>query len=81
MSTQEIMSQVESLSLAEKMSLLEALVQSLKAEAPVSEKIKAEEEAHREEIRRRRREFKIKAFHLGGDVHVDREELYAERGL
>lgn len=81
MSTQEIISQVESLSLAEKMSLLEALVQSLKAEPPLSEKIKAEEEAHREEIRRRRREFKVETFNLGCDVQVDRDELYAERGL
>lgn len=81
MSTQEILSQVESLSLAEKMSLLEALVQSLKTEAPLSGKSQEEEEAHREEVRRRRREFKVKAFHLGSDVHVDRDELYAERGL
>ncbi len=81
MSTQEIMSQVERLSLAEKMSLLEALVQALKTEAPLSGKSKEEEEAHREEIRRRRREFKVEAFNLGCDVHVDRDELYAERGL
>ena len=80
MSTQEIVSQVESLSLAEKVALLEALVQSLKTEVPLPDKSK-EEEAHREEIRRRRREFKVKAFHLGSDVHVDRDELYAERGL
>ncbi len=35
----------------------------------------------KEEIRRRRREFKVEAFDLGGEVTIDREELYSERGL
>jgi hypothetical protein len=80
MSTQEILSQVESLSLSERMALLEAILQSIKAEIkdPEEEKKKA---AEWEEVLRRRREFKVEGFHLGGEVHVDRDELYAERGL
>ncbi len=36
---------------------------------------------HKEQIRRRRREFKVEAFDLGGEVTIDRDDLYAERGL
>jgi len=80
MSTQEILSQVESMSLSERMAILEAIVSSIKAEIqdPEEEKRKA---AEWEEVLRRRREFKVEGFHLGGDVHVDRDEIYAERGL
>lgn len=80
MSTQEILTQVGSLSLSERMALMEAILQSVKAEIEDPEaKRKAAEEW--EEIRRRRREFKVKGFHLGGEVHVDRDEIYSERGL
>jgi hypothetical protein len=80
MSTQEIISQVGSLSFSERMALLEAIVQSLKAEIknPEAEKKSTE---HQEEIRRRRREFVIPTFDLGCDVIVDRDEIYADRGL
>jgi len=80
MSTQEILSQIESLSLSERMAVMEAILQSIKAEIkdPEEEKKKA---AEWEEVLRRRREYKVEGFHLGGDVHVDRDEIYAERGL
>ncbi len=80
MSTQEIISQVESLSLSERMALLEAILQSVKAEIKEPQEQKKTEE-RKQEIRRRRQAFKVRAFHLGGDVHVDRDEIYAERGL
>jgi hypothetical protein len=80
MSTQEILSQVGLLSLSERMALLEAILQSVKADIknPEEEKKKA---AEWEEVLRRRREFKVKAYHLGKDLKVDRDEIYAERGL
>lgn len=80
MSTQEILSQVGALSLSDRMALLEAILQSVKAEIkdPEEEKKKA---AEWEEVLRRRREYKVEGFHLGGEVHVDRDEIYAERGL
>lgn len=62
--------------LSERVEAIEALVQSIKNDAVLSNK----EKEHREEIRRRRREFKIEAFDLGGEIIVDRDELYAERG-
>jgi len=80
MSTQEILSQVEFMSLSERMAILEAIVSSIKAEIkdPEEEKKKA---AEWQEVLRRRREFKVKAYHLGKDLKVDRDEMYAERGL
>jgi hypothetical protein len=62
------------------MALLEAILQSIKAEIkdPEAEKKAAE---HQEEIRRRRKAFKVKTFDLGCDVVVDRDEMYADRGL
>jgi len=80
MLTQEILAQIATLPLAERMSVMEAFLQSLKPEIqdPEAEKKTA---AEWEEVLRRRREFKVKGFHLGGDVHVDRDEIYAERGL
>jgi|GEM_PF-965477 len=80
MSTQEIISQVESLSLSERMALLEAILQSVKAEIKDPEEQKKAEE-RKQEIRRRRQAFKVRAFHLGGDIQVDRDEIYSERGL
>lgn len=80
MSTQEILSQVGSLSLSDRMALLEAILQSVKAEIkdPEEEKKKA---AEWEEVLRRRREYKVETFDLGEDVIVDRDEIYADRGL
>jgi len=77
MSTQQVIAQIQSMPLSERVAILEALVQSIKHETVLSNKAKE----HEEEIRRRRREFKIKGFHLGSDVVVDRDEMYAERGL
>ena len=80
MSTQEILTEVGSLSLSERMALMEAILQSVRAEIEDPEaKRKAAEEW--EEIRRRRREFVIPTFDLGCDVIVDRDEIYADRGL
>jgi len=80
MLTQKFLAHLAKLPLAERRSLLEAFLQSskLKIQDPEAEKKKAVEW---EEVLRRRREYKVEGFHLGGDVHVDRDEIYAERGL
>jgi len=80
MSTQEILSQVEFMPLSERMAILEAIVHSIKAEVKNREEEK-KKAAEWEEILRRRREFKVKAYHFGKDLKVDRDEMYAERGL
>jgi hypothetical protein len=77
MSTQQVIAQIQSMPLSERVAILEALVQSIKHETVLSNK----ENEHQEEIRRRRREFKIEGFNLGSEVVVDRDELYSERGL
>jgi hypothetical protein len=77
MSTQQVITQIQSMPLPERVAILEALVQSIKHEMTANSATKE----HLEEIRRRRREFKIKGFHLGSDVVVDRDEMYTERGL
>jgi len=80
MSTQEIFPHIESLSLSDRMALLEAILQSIKTEIKNPEEQKRAEQ-HKEEIRRRRREFIIPTFDLGCDVIIDRDEIYADRGL
>lgn len=77
MSAQQVITQIQSMPLFERVAILEALVQSIKDEVALPDKAKDQQE----EIRRRRREFKVEAFDLGGEVIVDRDELYAERGL
>jgi len=80
MLTQKILAQIATLPLAERMSLMEAFVQSLKTANKTSEE-KKKTAAEWEEIFRRRREFKVETFDLGEDVIVDRDEIYADRGL
>ncbi len=80
MSAQEILPHIGSISLSDRMTLLEAILQSIKTEIkdPEEEKKKA---AEWEEVLRRRREYKVETFDLGEDVIVDRDEIYADRGL
>jgi len=80
MLTQKFLAHLAKLPRAERMSLMEAFLQSRKPEIQDPE-VEQKKAAEWEEVLRRRREFKIKGFHLGSDVHVDRDEIYAERGL
>jgi len=77
MLTQEILAQIAKLPLAERVSLMEALTRTVN-KAPEEKKKTA---AEWEEVLRRRREFKVETFDLGEDVIVDRDEIYADRGL
>jgi hypothetical protein len=79
MSTQEIISHIGSLTISDRLSLLEAILQSVKAEIEHPEyKRKVAEQW--KEIRRRRREFKIEGFHLGGEVHGNPDKTYSQKG-
>ncbi len=53
----------------ERIRFIELILQSLKKEIK-------EEKVHRE---RRPKRFKVRQFGLGGEVLVDRDELYSER--
>lgn len=72
MSISQIIQIVERLSLKERLEIIEALYNSinreLKGASLFREKKKAEP-------------FELMTFDLGQEVHADRDEIYAERGL
>ena len=55
----------------ERLQIIELILQSLKKD--IRKKLKIEERPFKP--------FKVRKFSLGQEVHVDREELYSERGL
>ena len=55
----------------ERIQIIEAILQSLKND--IQPKLKTENVDYNH--------FKIRKFSLGEEVHVDRDELYSERGL
>ncbi len=77
MSTKEIISYIESLPLSDRFAILEATFNLIKNDL-IKNQVTLN---HLEEIRQRRRNFKIIPFDLGEDVAVDRDQIYAERGL
>jgi len=62
--------QVEQSSVAERIRFIEIILQSLRND--IKEKPK--------EKSKKSKAFKVRTFDLGEDVHVDRDELYSERG-
>ena len=58
-------------SVEERIKIMELILQSLKNE--IRFQLKTEQKHFKP--------FKIRKFSLGQEVHVDRDELYAERGL
>jgi len=77
MSTKEIITYIESMSFKDRFAVLEATLNLIKNDFQKSQP----ELDHIEEIRQRRRNFKIKPFNLGEDVTVDRDMIYSERGI
>lgn len=77
MSTKEIIAWIESLPLSDRFTILEATLNLIKNDFNKSQP----ELDHIEEIRQRRRNFKIKPFNLGEDVAVERDQIYSERGI
>ena len=63
--------QLKQAPIEERLQIIELILQSLKKD--IRQKPKIEET--------RFKPFKVRKFNLGQEVHVDREELYSERGL
>lgn len=80
MSTKEIISEIQALPLSERISVLEEIVNSIKTEIKTSKKITTVDK-HNKEIQWRRRAYRVEVFDLGGDIVVDRNEIYSERGI
>lgn len=70
MIAQETVRQLQYAPLAERLWIIEFLLQSLKRELPQSNP-----------AQQTRKPFRVRTFNLGADIHMDREEMYAERGL
>ncbi len=65
----KIVNQIKQASVEERISIIELILQSLQKD------IRPELEVGKSQF------FKIRKFSLGKEVHVDRDELYSERGL
>ena len=74
MSTKEVIAYIESMPLKDRFAVLEATFNLIKNDFNKSQS----ELDHIEEIRQRRRNFKIRPFNLGEDVTVDRDQIYSE---
>ena len=58
-------------SIEERLQIIEIILQSLRKE------IKARDKTQKLKMK----PFKVRKFRLGGEVHIDRDEIYSERGL
>lgn len=72
MSITQIIQNAESLSLQERLEIIEALYASIKRELFGTDK---------QIIRKHNEPFELITFDLGQEVHVDRDQIYAERGM
>ena len=68
MTVQETVQQLQSAPLSYRIQVIEMLIQSLKEELTQSESFKGSPKP-----------FRIRAFNLGADIQIDREEMYADR--
>lgn len=71
MISQKTVQQIQHAPIAERIQMIELILQSLKQD--IKESIPAE--------KRIRKPFKVRSFNLGRDIHVDRDMIYAERSL
>ena len=69
MIAQETLQQLQYAPVAERIQVIEVLLQSLKQDILSH---KPQQVAHKP--------FTVRIFNLGTDIHLDREEMYAERG-
>ena len=67
----ETVKQIKQASIEERIQIIELILQSLKND------IKPELKIEKSQFK----QFKIRKFSLGEEVHVDRDKLYSERGL
>lgn len=68
MTVQEVVQQLQYAPLAERIQVIELLLESLKAEITQS---KAVQKTHQP--------FRVRTFDLGTNIQIDREEMYADR--
>lgn len=80
MSTNEIISQIQSLPFSEQLTVIEETLKTIRAEMKSSKSANKKDDKHGHDLRRRRKSFKIEAFDLGKDVVIDRDEIYSDRG-
>ena len=69
MIAQETVQQLQHAPLAERIQVIEVLLESLKHDI-----------VHQKPRQVKQRPFRVRIFDLGTDVSCDREEMYAERG-
>ena len=70
MTTTEILASLKNASIEERIAMIEVILQSLKDEIAKTSQPKVPAQ-----------KFEVLTFGLGEDVHVNREDLYAERTL
>jgi hypothetical protein len=64
----DMLVQIQHAPLAERIQLIEIILRSLKEDIKSSISHKS-----------RRKAFRVKKFHVGQEIHCDRDEIYAER--
>jgi hypothetical protein len=79
-STHEVIAEIQSMSLKERLTIIEATVKLIMNGISVLGKSNKELN-YIEKARQRRRNFRIKPFDLCEDVSVDRYLIYSERGI
>jgi len=67
----ETIRQLQNTSVAERLHLMEILLNSLKSDIKSTER----------QVRSKSKKFTVRTFNLGQDVHADRDIIYAERGF
>ena len=77
MSNQDVLSHVATMPLSNRIALVETILKSIKAE--IVETAQQRQADRKKDLIRSRKEFRVKAYHLGSDILVDRDEIYAER--
>lgn len=69
MIAQDTITQIQHAPIGERIQVIELILQSLKQDM----KLTLRREDHHKKV------FKVRRFHLGQEVHCDRDEIYAER--
>ncbi len=66
----EMLKHIQNAPIADRLQVIEVILQSLKLDIEPTLRRDAA----------KKKTFKVRRFHLGQEVHCDRDEIYAERG-
>lgn len=80
MSTQEVITEIQSMSLKDRLLIVETTLKLITNDISLLGKSNKKLD-YIEKVRQRRRNFTIKPFDLGEDISVDRDLIYSERGI